>query len=195
MSSATAQIYLASQSPRRRELLQQIGVAFHAFVVDTDETIAATEAPADAVCRLASQKAMQGWQHPQRELDIPVLGSDTIVVCNNVVMGKPKNFADAKQMLLQLSGQTHQVLTAVACVQAERQSVRLSQSNVSFRALTEQEIEAYWHRGEPQDKAGSYAIQGYAGLWIREIQGSYSGIMGLPLFETGELLTEFAIKH
>jgi septum formation protein len=183
-------IYLASASPRRRTLLEQIGVAYRVLAAEIDEALLPGEAPEVYVLRLALEKARAAW----RELDSaerrPVLGADTAVVLDGEVLGKPRDRVHGLAMLEGLSGRTHQVLTAVAMVGAQEAS-RLSVSHVSFRPTSAQERLAYWATGEPQDKAGSYAVQGQAAAFISHLDGSYSGVMGLPLFETGELLAEF----
>ena len=187
-----SRIYLASQSPRRAELLQQIGVGFDVVSVTVDETMAATEAPEAYAQRLALEKAQAGWSQLRPDRQRPVLGADTIVIAGDTVMGKPANRRQAIEMLQTLSGNTHQVITAVALV-GEHEAVRSQCSRVTFRTLTRQECEAYWETGEPRDKAGAYAIQGLAAMFITRLEGSYSGVMGLPLYETTELLKTFGI--
>lgn len=186
-----APLLLASKSPRRAELLSQINVEFEQISLDTDETPKENELPHELVVRLACQKAQAGLLiKPQRT----VLGSDTIVVVDGDILGKPKDFNDSKRMLELLSGRTHQVLSAVSLADGHRVRSRLSRSDVTFRPVTDLEIERYWVTGEPCDKAGSYAIQGLAATFVTHISGSYSGVMGLPLFETAELLAEFDIS-
>ena len=185
-------IYLASQSPRRAELLQQIGVGFDVLSVAVDETMQASEAPVAFVQRLAMEKARAGWYTLTPERRRPVLGADTIVIAADAVMGKPANRQQAIEMLLTLSGNTHRVITAVALA-GEHEVVCSQCSRVTFRTLTRQECEAYWETGEPRDKAGAYAIQGLAAMFITRLEGSYSGVMGLPLYETMELLKAFGI--
>ena len=185
-------IYLASQSPRRRELLAQIGVRFDVISVDVPEQRQHGEVAAQFVERLALDKARAGWQ--QSPQDRPVMGSDTIVVLDDDVLGKPQDRADAEAMLARLSGREHQVMTAVAVVGMEKEAIRLSISRVRFREISTQERQAYVATGEPDDKAGAYAIQGQAAIFIEHLEGSYSGVMGLPLFETTDLLKEFAIS-
>jgi len=187
-----SRIYLASQSPRRAELLRQIGVGFDVVTVAVDETIVATEAPEAYAQRLALEKAQAGWSQLRPDRRRPVLGADTIVIAGDTVMGKPANRRQAIEMLQTLSGNTHQVITAVALV-GEHEAVRSQCSRVTFRTLTRQECEAYWETGEPRDKAGAYAIQGLAAMFITRLEGSYSGVMGLPLYETTELLKTFGI--
>lgn len=179
-------ILLASQSPRRQALLEQIGIEFERVDAEIDERIAAHESPEDAVTRLAREKALAGRAV---RADLPLLAADTIVVIGKDILGKPVDFSDAERMLTRLSAKEHQVLTAVSLIdqQGELHSV-LSTSTVRFRQIETQEIRDYWATGEPQDKAGSYAIQGLGAVFVEHISGSCSGIMGLPLFETAQLL-------
>lgn len=195
-------LYLASQSPRRRELLTQVGISFDVINVDIDETEKENESAEDYVVRLAREKALAGWAIKKPE-NKPVLGSDTAVVINGIILGKPENHADAVRMLVLLSGNTHQVMTSVALVksasnkaQAEQYELSsvISVSNVTFKVLSDDEIEQYVKSGECDDKAGSYAIQGIAAAFITHLSGSYSGVMGLPLYETVELLNKAAIS-
>lgn len=181
-------VYLASASPRRRELLRQIGVSFRLIGAELDETPMAGEAPAGYVSRLALAKADAGWQRSRDFGDAPVLAADTAVVLDGRILGKPQDKTDAATMLLELSGRTHQVLTAVAVRSAAGNEVKVSESLVAFRPVDAAEAAAYWNTGEPRDKAGGYAIQGYAAVFIADLKGSYSGVMGLPLFETAALL-------
>ncbi|EIJ42207.1 MAF protein [Beggiatoa alba B18LD] len=181
-------IYLASQSPRRCELLAQIQVNFQQLSVDVDETPFLNEAPVDYVSRLALMKAQVGFR--QSQAHYPVLGADTSVICDGVIFGKPQDAEDAKRMLSQLAGKTHQVMTGVALVSANSEQVLVNQNRVTFRPLSVLEIERYVATGEPLDKAGSYAVQGLASVFITQIVGSYSGIMGLPLYETALLLAQ-----
>jgi septum formation protein len=185
-------IYLASQSPRRSELLKQLGVRFEVRVADIDESHHPMEPPLEYVQRLAIEKANVIWQALSDDIRRPVLGADTTVCLEGEILGKPENKADARNMLQRLSGRKHEVISGVAII-GEKHSVCVNVSEVVFRELTDSEIEAYWETGEPQDKAGSYAIQGYAAAFIAELQGSYSGVMGLPLFETAKLLSEHKI--
>jgi septum formation protein len=181
-------ILLASASPRRSELLRQIGVAHAVRPVDVDESVRAGEAPSAYVLRLAEAKASALWERlPGRER-VPVLAADTTVALEGEIFGKPADLGEARAMLGRLAGHTHEVHTAVAVRHAGGAAARLSSSCVSLRALSGEEIDAYWATGEPADKAGGYAVQGRAAVFIRHIAGSYSGIMGLPLFETWELL-------
>lgn len=180
------QLVLASTSPRRRELLAQLGVPFEVLAVAVDERPLPAELAADHVCRLALAKARAGAG--ERDPRACVLGADTVVVLDGEIFGKPADRDDAVAMLRRLSGRTHAVLSAVARVRGGAHTVRLSESQVTFRALSAAEIAAYCDTGEPLDKAGAYAIQGRAAAFIRHLEGSYSGVMGLPLFETAELL-------
>lgn len=182
------QLYLASTSPRRQALLSQIGISFQCLKPDIDESIHPGEPPKHYADRLALAKAQAGWTSPDRTENLPVLGADTIVVFNDTILGKPKNKDDGINMLLMLSGKTHEALTSVAMVQQDRIETACSISRVTFRTLSSEEAERYWQSGEPADKAGGYGIQGRAAIFIKQIEGSHSGIMGLPLYETAELL-------
>lgn len=182
-------VYLASQSPRRRELLTQIGVDFQVLPVSVDEATEAAEPAADYVCRIARLKASAGAQLVVREQVRPVLAADTAVVtAAGEILGKPHSDDEARDMLDALSGTCHQVLTAVALWQDDSQEVCLQHNRVFFDVLSPADIEALIATGEGQDKAGSYGIQASAAAFIKYIEGSYSGIMGLPLFETAQLL-------
>ena len=181
-------IYLASGSPRRRELLQQIGVPFRVIGADLDETALRGESPLAYVSRLAQAKAGLGWERSRASGHAPVLAADTAVVLEGGILGKPSGMKDAIAMLLRLSGRAHEVLTAVALRTVTGSEVKVSRSVVTFRSIDSSEARAYWETAEPSDKAGAYAIQGYAAIFISDLKGSYSGVMGLPLFETAELL-------
>ncbi|MEO6081210.1 MAG: Maf family protein [Steroidobacteraceae bacterium] len=179
-------VLLASASPRRRELLQQLGVPHAVLAVDVDETPLPGESAQQLVTRLALAKAQAGLR---RDAARPVLGSDTVVVVDAEVFGKPVDKADALRMLAVLSGRTHVVMTAVALATgAGAVAQALSRTAVTMRGITAAEALAYWETGEPQGKAGSYAIQGRGAAFIEHISGSYSGVMGLPLYETAQLL-------
>ena len=185
-------IILASASPRRLELMRQIGVDPIVHVAEIDETPFSNEQPHPLVRRMAEEKATCiAAGHVQEDL---VIGADTVVVAGDRIFGKPVDFEDASAMLSCLSGTCHQVLTAVCVSKADVLSTRIVESTVRFRELSEMEIEAYWQTGEPLDKAGAYAVQGLAAIFIEEIQGSYSAIMGLPLYEVTELLAEAGVK-
>lgn len=195
-------IYLASQSPRRRELLKQIGVAFDVLPVravagrmDVIEIPHEGEAALDFVQRMATEKAACGWRavETRRLLGFPVLGADTVVELDGAILGKPADRAGAEAMLTRLSGREHQVHTAMAMQHDGRQALRLSSSRVRFSALDGAAIARYLETGEYLGKAGAYAIQGRAGMFVEHIDGSYSGIMGLPLFETAVLLRDFGL--
>ncbi len=191
-------IYLASRSPRRRELLKQIGVSFEVLVLrehpsrgpDVDESQLPGELPDDYVRRVCRVKAEVGWDRVvQRRLRrFPVLAADTVVCVDDKILGKPADPADAARMLRLLSGREHRVLTAVALKSEARSELVVSESRVRFCDLSKAELEAYVESGEPTDKAGAYAIQGRAAAFIAELHGSYSGIMGLPLYETAQLI-------
>ncbi|WP_434695856.1 septum formation inhibitor Maf [Pseudomonas sp. Z1-14] len=186
-------LYLASGSPRRRELLTQIGVPFTAISADIDETPLDHETPSAYVERLARGKAEAGLHSLQNGTDCCVLGADTAVVLDGRILGKPQDQADAKSMLLSLSGRDHEVLTAIAVLDGQRCESRVVRSRVRFRPVTEQEAMAYWASGEPHDKAGGYGIQGLGAVFIADLEGSYSAVVGLPLCETFELLGHFGI--
>ncbi|MCT8987984.1 Maf family protein [Shewanella phaeophyticola] len=184
---------LASTSPRRKELLAQAGFSYTGFnfelvAPDIDETPQAGEQAADYVCRLAVEKAQAGLLLSQEFSHAKVLGSDTIVVLNGVILGKPVDSDDAKRMLSLLSGQTHEVMTAVALTDGLQTLIRLCSTQVSFCALSAADIDAYIASGEPMDKAGAYGIQALGGCFVKSISGSYSAVVGLPLVETRELL-------
>ena len=183
--SSSPVLRLASASPRRRELLAQIGVPHAVAVADVDESARDGEAVSDYVERVARAKAEAIWE---RGCDLPVLGADTTVVLGEVSLGKPRDRAQGLSMLEALAGREHRVLTAVALVTVAGTRCLTSASTVRMRASTAQERERYWETGEPRDKAGGYAIQGLGAVFIESLQGSYSGVMGLPLFETARLL-------
>jgi septum formation protein len=182
-------IALASSSPRRRELLTQLGVNYQLVKADIDETPHANEPAQHYVQRLALAKAQAGLA--RLTVDLPVLGADTIVVVDNCILGKPADFNEFRRTMLRLSDRSHQVMTAVALVSQHRQLQQLVTTDVWFRRVTEAEIAAYWASGEPQDKAGGYGIQGLAAKFIPRIHGSYSGVVGLPLCETEQLLQQW----
>lgn len=201
MSIIHPRIYLASQSPRRRELLKQIGVRFEPLLlrsdsrrnVDVDETPKGEETPEQYVQRLSLEKAQFGFDTLQyRHLQPhPVLAADTTVTLDGKIYGKPADAVQAAQMLRDFSGREHRVMTAVAVADAGHTEVLISTSTVRFTQLTDERIRHYLHTNEYADKAGGYAIQGLAGAFIEHIDGSYSGVMGLPLFETAQLLKRF----
>jgi septum formation protein len=191
-------IYLASRSPRRRELLSQIGVRYHLLLFrsrpdsppDVDESVLANEQPDTYVERVARAKVQAGWRLLRlRNLPFaPVLAADTTVALDGQILGKPADRKEAAQMLAALSGRRHDVFTAVALMRDERVDSAVSRSEVQFKQLSPEDIAQYIATGECDDKAGAYAIQGRAARFIMELRGSYSGVMGLPLFETGQLL-------
>jgi septum formation protein len=194
-------IYLASQSPRRRELLKQIGVHYEVLLlrndprrdVHVDETPHDNEDPVDYVQRICRDKALAGWKTlGLRELPLfPVLAADTTVTLGGHIIGKPDDNRHATEILRMLSGTRHQVLTAVAMVFDQRLEMRLSATTITFDTLSEERIHRYLLTGEAHDKAGAYGIQGHAGAFVKHIDGSYTGVMGLPLYETVELLKLF----
>lgn len=185
-------IYLASRSPRRRALLEQLGVRFENLDANIDETPLVGETPNALVQRLAVGKAEAGTACLGAGAHL-VLGADTIVVLDDEVLGKPRDAADAGRMLRRLSGRCHEVLSAVALASTDGTRIRSSRSRVCFRDLSTQECDTYAATGEGLDKAGGYAIQGRAAAFVRDLQGSYSGVVGLPLYETAELLTEAGV--
>jgi septum formation protein len=197
-------LYLASRSPRRRELLHQIGIDFDTVVfragmradLETDETPLSGEDPVAYVERIARAKALHGLKIvEERRLPMrPVLSADTTLEFEGEIIGKPADMADAMQILKRLSGQTHRVLTGVAVNHLGHVEYLLSRSEVRFRAIDEEEIRHYVMSGEPMDKAGAYGIQGRAGLFVEHLSGSYTGVMGLPVCETGELLKKLGFR-
>jgi len=198
-----ASFYLASKSPRRRELLNQLGARFEPLMFreglradpETDESVLANESPDEYVRRVARIKALAGWRRlVTRNLrKRPVLSADTTVCLGTEIFGKPADAEDAARILRELSGQVHRVLTAVAVAFEHRLEIEVSESRVTFCVLDERTIRAYVDSGEPMDKAGAYAIQGRAGAFVERLEGSYTGVMGLPLFETARLLRAFGI--
>lgn len=188
-------LYLASQSPRRRELLQQIGVSHQVVSANVEEIPLEHETAAEYVLRLAQAKALAGLANIQASglTMAPVLGADTVVVCDDDILEKPRDQAHALAMLQRLSGRTHQVMTAVTLASADKIAVELSVTDVVFRELDDAEISAYWHTGEPRDKAGGYGIQGLGAVFVQQIRGSYTGVVGLPIEQTIILLKEFSL--
>ena len=187
-------LYLASQSPRRRQLLEQVGIHFDTLQVDVPEVRAPGESPGDYVSRVAREKAGAGLLQIGAAAGAVVLGADTEVVLGDEVFGKPADAADATGMLRRLSGREHGVVTVVWCVSAGREERAVNESTVEFAALSERDIAAYVASGEPMGRAGAYAIQGRAAAFVRRIGGSYSSVMGLPLFETVNLLRRFGVE-
>ena len=188
-------IYLASQSPRRAELLRQGGVPFTQFSVDILEEHQRGESADAYVVRLAQEKAQAGWRHCQTEglVSLPVLGSDTVVVCDEQILEKPADLHEAQQTLQLLSGRSHRVLSALAIVFGSRCEWAIAATEVTFRRLSSVEIERYWATGEPCDKAGAYGIQGLGAVFVESISGSYSNVVGLPLETTVPLLKIFDV--
>ena len=194
-------VYLASRSPRRRELLKQIGVPFELLLfreaqprgADVDEAPLPNEKPDDYVRRICTEKAAVAWRRVEerRLRRLPVLAADTTVCIDDEILGKPAHREDARRMLALLSGRQHRVLSAVAVRLDEELDLMVSESTVAFRELASAEIAEYLNTGEPMDKAGAYAIQGRAAAFVRELRGSYSGVMGLPLYETATVLARF----
>lgn len=190
------ELYLASQSPRRRELLAQLGVDFEPLSLSVPEQREETESPEAYVERLALDKARAGrdWLSREGRSPAPVLGSDTLGVCAGEVLEKPRDLDHAMALWQLMSGREHRVMTAVALCQGERETVRRVTTRVFFRPLREAEMRAYWASGEPCDKAGGYGIQGRGGAFVERIDGSYSAVVGLPLTETAELLEQFGVS-
>ena len=201
MSIVQTRIYLASQSPRRRELLKQIGIGFEMLLlrsdprrkIDVDESPLGSEDPVDYVQRICRTKAEAACDAllARNLRPLPVLAADTTVTVDNKILGKPRDREDAVAMLQLLSGRQHKVLSAIAVAAGDRIETRLSTTTVTFATLSEERIHRYVLTNESHDKAGAYAIQGHAGAFVERIEGSYSGVMGLPLFETVELLRTF----
>ncbi|WP_373938174.1 Maf-like protein [Vibrio kanaloae] len=187
-------LVLASGSPRRKELLSQLGYEFSVLVTDVEECKHAQETAEEYVKRLSLDKALAALSLlgvSDSEKQHVVLGSDTVVVSQRQVLEKPADFSDSKRMLTQLANHRHQVMTAVSVVSATQQNTKIVITDVWFKPLSEKEIEQYWETGEPCDKAGSYGIQGLGGRFVTRIEGSYYAVVGLPLFETDQLLQEF----
>jgi septum formation protein len=181
-------LFLASASPRRRDLLRQIGIDPEIVPADVDETRLPGEEPRAYVNRLARLKAETAWQAVPFARRSALLAADTAVVLDSEILGKPVDRSEGLGMLARLSGRTHEVVTGVVLKTSQSVSLRMNVSRVTFRPLQRAECEAYWETGEPSDKAGGYAVQGRAALFISELAGSFSGVMGLPLYETAELL-------
>ncbi len=194
-SRPMTQLYLASQSPRRRELLSQIGVQYRVLGVAVEERMESGETPQDYVCRLALEKSQAGWLSlsAQGLEAAPVLGADTIVELDGLVLEKPANEDHAVRMLLSLSGRIHRVFTAVALTYEQHQQVALVETEVGFSEISDAQARRYWATGEPKDKAGGYGIQGAGAVFVNHLSGSYSGVVGLPLFETQNLLKQFDV--
>lgn len=191
----TKRIYLASRSPRRAELLTQIGISFEVLPSDIDESVVDGESPAAYVVRLAREKAavcLDGLRQDEATL-LPILAADTTVSIDGIILGKPENDENARAMLRRMSGRRHEVHTGIAVATEQGIETALSTTYVEMKLLSDVEIAAYIATGEPRDKAGAYGIQGLAGTFIQHIEGSYSGVMGLPIYETAELLKRAGI--
>lgn len=184
---------LASASPRRRELLHQIGVPHLVVVADIDESRLGAESAGEHVLRLAREKAAAVWSRTADRRGLPVLAADTTVALGERILGKPATREEGVAMLQALSGREHEVLTAIALATDRGIAGLTVESRVTFRAISAQEAAQYWETGEPRDKAGGYAIQGLGAVFVAGLQGSYSGVMGLPLHETAMLLAEAGI--
>ena len=190
----TRNLVLASASPRRMELLRQIGIDFHVLPVDLDESMQRGETVLEHAKRLAIEKARLGYAQVSAQGDDPVvLAADTVVEIDGDLLGKPRDNRQAAAFLSRLSGETHKVHTAIAVVSGNSELTGISSSEVEFTELSVQQIAAYVETGEPMDKAGAYAIQGIAAQFIVNLNGSYSGVMGLPLYETAKLLAASGI--
>lgn len=187
------QIYLASRSPRRQELLRQVGVRFELLSADVPERRAPGQSPADYALAMALAKARAGRSAGAPQ-PLPVLGADTDVVIDDEIFGKPSGRDEALAMLSRLSNRTHEVFSSVAAVLDGRSETALSVTRVTFGAITPAQARAYWDTGEPADKAGAYAIQGFGAQFVKEIHGSYSGVVGLPLYETLQVLERFGVR-
>jgi len=185
------QLFLASKSPRRKELLAQLGYQFTCLSADIDESVIFNEPAEQYVVRLAIEKAtFIAKSQPETTL---ILGSDTSVVLDNHILGKPTDLNDCLRQLSLLSNRQHQVITAIAVAQGQHVKSVAVTTQVTFKEISEEAITRYWHTGEPQDKAGSYGIQGIGGQFVKQISGSYSAVVGLPLYETSQLLADFGM--
>lgn len=194
MRSSVPDLYLASSSPRRKDLLKQIGVEFKILNIDVDESISFEETSVAYVERMAILKARTGKSKLSLN-GVVVLGADTSVIIDGEILGKPKDRCHGLSMLSLLSGRSHEVLTSLAMVRGDDVQIRTSSTQVMFRCIDSDERERYWETGEPVDKAGAYAIQGRGAAFVKSIKGSYSGVVGLPLLETVELLNHFKIPY
>lgn len=192
-SDIGAELYLASTSPRRGQLLGQIGVRYSRIRVAVDESAIPGESPQQQVERLSLLKARAGWESLDGNKLLPVLAADTIVVVDDQVLGKPESEKDALGMLQTLSGRSHYVFSAIAVMNGARTESCYVKTQVSFRTLSEDECQLYWNTGEPRDKAGAYGIQGYGAIFVDSIDGSYSNVVGLPLLETAKMLARFGV--
>lgn len=191
MDLTAPQLLLASASPRRSDLLKQMGVSFEVLAVDIDESRRGDESPLEYVSRLAREKAQAGFQRQNGQL--PSLGADTVVVFDGQIFGKPRDQKHAEEMLMTLSGKVHSVFTAVAVDNGLDTALTVSETLVEFRTISQSECLIYWQSGEPEGKAGAYAIQGRGGIFVEKLEGSYSAVVGLPLAETEQLLNKFSV--
>ena len=191
MNLTAPDLLLASASPRRSDLLKQMGVNFSVLAVDIDESRCGGESPVDYVSRLAIEKAQAGFSRQNGQL--PSLGADTVVVFDGQIFTKPVDQEQARTMLMALSGKQHSVFTAVAINNGTDTTMAVSETRVKFRTISESECLIYWQSGEPEGKAGGYAIQGRGGIFVEKLEGSYSGVVGLPLAETEQLLKMFSV--
>ena len=191
MDLTAPQLLLASASPRRSDLLKQMGVNFEVLAVDIDESRRVDELPVDYVSRLAMEKAQAGFRRQDGQL--PSLGADTIVVFDGQIFGKPGDQKHAEEMLMTLSGKVHSVFTAVAVDNGLDTALAVSETLVEFRTISQSECRIYWQSGEPEGQAGAYAIQGRGGMFVEKLEGSYSAVVGLPLAETEQLLNKFSV--
>jgi len=187
-------LILASGSPRRKEMLEQLGVDFSVFIPDTDESRNEGEQPEDFVARLARNKARAAQQKGAFDDSVAILAADTIVVQNGRVYGKPSDYEHAKRIWQSLSGNKHEVMTSVSLLQGQSMQVKVSVTEVEFAVINESQMQRYWETKEPLDKAGAYAIQGLACAWVKSIKGSYSNVVGLPLREVNLLLSEVGLN-
>ncbi len=190
-------LVLASTSPRRKELLQQIGVPFTQLSIDINEDVKPNENARQYVLRLAKEKAAAGYEllSAEKRVNHVILAADTTVVCEGQILAKPDSLSQSKEILKQLSDREHLVMTAIGFHSADKILQKVVTTKVKFRSLSNSEIEAYWHTGEPQDKAGSYGIQGLGAVFVEALEGSYSNVVGLPLCETAQLLNQFNIAY
>jgi septum formation protein len=190
-------LVLASTSPRRKELLQQIGANFTQLSIDINEDVKSGESAEQYVLRLAKEKAAAGFEllSVGQSANHVILAADTTVVCEGNILAKPDSLSHSKEILKQLSGREHLVMTAIGFHSRDKNLQKVVTTKVKFRSLSDSEIEAYWHTGEPQDKAGSYGIQGLGAVFVEALEGSYSNVVGLPLCETAQLLNQFNIAY
>lgn len=196
MSTNDSRIYLASGSPRRREILEGMGLSLERIHAEIDESVLPGEDAITYTERLAREKAAAGWEVVQRcgLPERPLLAADTTVVQDGEIFGKPVDAADARRMLLAFSGRSHQAVTSVAVRQGDHVEVRTSVTDVTFKPLNEAEIQRYIDSGEPFDKAGAYGIQGRAAVFVSRIEGSFTGVMGLPVYDTAQILGNFGYQ-